>query len=735
MLRTYFHKASCCRTVFACIVATAANAFVLDAQSLQKTAEDDATKYTTVGNIGLTITNFGTLGNRFLTWPNQPSCEYPKGSRVEHISLAGIWIGAISQKDGLAHVSTAAQDQSASQIKNVNAGFEFTNEIGAGINVRSSLPFDQNFDLNAVSHQDFVMDFTDKNSRIPGGDTVSIPDHTPMGLNVHLESYAWNFPFADFFVILNYTIKNVGTDTLLNMYIGMWDNAIVRNTNLSGRPTGAFNHMGKSFLDTLRMMYTFDFNGGSFGAPANSYIGMKLLGTTPFPLKDSANGQYYSSTTLDSLSELHQNTFYNAWAFQSSTEPTYFFPDNDDKKYQKMKTSLAKPDIEALNYSNGQTTPSGGTGRAPTSFIDLLSVGPFMVLKPGDSVQIAFAVVAAKKFGSAPPSDDYKPGTQLRKNLLYNSGWAQQAYNGEDLNGNNILDPGEEIINDGKITRFTLPQPPRQPRVKAEVENQRAVIYWDRTQAEESFDPISRKFDFEGYRVYRSNAGADIGNQDNFALSMELVGEFDRADDNFGYNTGFGKIKLGSPKVFPDDTTQYWYRYPPADDPVTNLNGWQYLYAVSAYDQGDSAIGLASLECAKVIKRVITGTPPTSNASDEVGVYPNPYYANAAWDQTGERTRKIYFYNLPARSEIKIFTLTGDVVAEIQHDGATYDGSGIKWFNDFAGMGVPAQFAGGEHAWDLITKYDQALATGLYLFTVKDLSNEKVKRGKFVIIK
>ena len=79
--------------------------------------------------------------------------------------------------------------------------------------------------------------------------------------------------------------------------------------------------------------------------------------------------------------------------------------------------------------------------------------------------------------------------------------------------------------------------------------------------------------------------------------------------------------------------------------------------------------------------------------------------------------------------------MTGDLVAEIIHDAATYDGSGIKWFNDFSAIGVKAQFAGGEHAWDLITKFDQAIATGLYLFTVKDETTGNVKRGKFVIIK
>ena len=109
----------------------------------------------------------------------------------------------------------------------------------------------------------------------------------------------------------------------------------------------------------------------------------------------------------------------------------------------------------------------------------------------------------------------------------------------------------------------------------------------------------------------------------------------------------------------------------------------------------------------------------------KVGVYPNPYYANAVWDAPGERTRKIYFYNLPRQCAVKIYTLAGDVVAEFKHDAATYNGSDIQWFQQFGGSDVPLQFAGGEHAWDLITKFDQAIATGLYLFSVKD----RIDRG------
>ena len=68
-------------------------------------------------------------------------------------------------------------------------------------------------------------------------------------------------------------------------------------------------------------------------------------------------------------------------------------------------------------------------------------------------------------------------------------------------------------------------------------------------------------------------------------------------------------------------------------------------------------------------------------------------------------------------------------------NAATYDGSEINWFSQFGDPGTKPQFAGGEHAWDLITTHDQAIATGLYLFTVEDKSNGNVKRGRFLIIK
>jgi hypothetical protein len=679
-----------------------------------KIATDTDHNFTTVGNIGLTISNFGAIGTRNAYWPDQPSCEYPRGSRIEHLYQGGLWVGAVSRISGQQHVSTGATDRaSASRI---GAGYEFTSEADSGVTQRSSLSESQFFTNGAVSHQDFVSWFSDLHRTNPTTeDTIS--EHTPLGIAVRQESYAWNFPFADFFVVLNYTIYNTGADTLDSVYVGLWANAVVRNTNTVRTNTpGYFDHGGNGYLDTLRLMYTFDYDGIPAPPAADSYVGIKFLGCSPFP-----HG-------VDSLGDLGHRTYYNAWRYRSSSgDVDYFSPSEDGgfdpsggrTRYDRMTGSMPQPKIDALRLQASNMTT-------------LLSAGPFGTLAPGDSVQVVFGVICARKFGTAAAKNDTR---EQRKTLTTNAGFCQQAYDGEDINGNNILDPDEDLNGNGVLDHFRLPQPPRAPKVHLEVENQNVTVYWDKSTSELSVDPITRRQDFEGYRIYRSNAGADFTNPQDLLLTMSLVGEFDRTDDNIGYNTGFGAIALPQAKIFPGDTVTYWYRFPPAGSNVPHLNGWQYLYGVAAFDQGDSAAGIASLQSKTEVVRAVPGTPPAAGVDAKVSVYPNPYYAGAVWDAVGERNRKIYFANLPRRCVIRVYTLAGDIVAEIQHDAATYDGSDIEWFRRFGGTQLTPHFAGGEHAWDLITKFDQAIATGMYLFSVKDDDSGETQTGKFVVIK
>jgi hypothetical protein len=319
---------------------------------------------------------------------------------------------------------------------------------------------------------------------------------------------------------------------------------------------------------------------------------------------------------------------------------------------------------------------------------------------------------------------------EQKTNLYSNGDWALRAYYGNDRNRNGKLDPGEDIYGDGKIHRYVLPAPPTSPLVKVVPENTKATIYWD-NRAENSIDPISGKKDFEGYRLYRTEPGFDLNLAEDARSSLVMLAQFDSTGNSIGFNTGFGKVKLQQPVTFEGDTTKYYYKY----ELDNLLNGWQYLFSVTAFDKGDPENNLSSLESSPLtsLNRVLPGTLPNNNDQAEVGVYPNPYYGNAYWDGGTERLRKIYFYNLPHNCEIYIYTLSGDIVKKIYHDQNS-NGSNIKWFQTYASDGKQVM-TGGEDAWDLLTDHDQAIATGLYLFTVKDLKTGVIKRGKFLVIK
>lgn len=666
---------------------------------IEKTLDDDNSKYTNVGNIGITITNFGTYGHGFAKWPYQPSCEYPKGSGIEHIFDGGLYIGGFRSDDSLGRnrigpfVTTGAVD--AASVAARGGGFEFTNAKGSLVRERSSLLDSKFYDPRAISHQDLIAEYTDSNTTFSNGEPIT--DHTPLGVVVRQESYAWDFPFVDFLVIMNYTIKNESNKYLDSVYVGMWTDAVIRNTKVS--PPGTSNFFtkgGNGFIDTLKLAYEFDAGGDT--AFTKSYLGIQYLGSsTPF---DSAN--------------------FVSWQFRNTSDPLFFAPQVDDDRYTKLQ-----------GFFGGNFRFNYGVNpdqlKSPSNRSFLISVGPFTQIKPHDSINVVFAFVAAKMFGGGSPAED----SELQKKTFYsNADWALRTYFGEDRNRNGVLDPGEDNDGDGKITRYVLPSPPLNPKVRTEIKSNSVTLYWDK-RSESSIDPISGEKDFEGYRLYRTNTGFDLTGAQNPSEDLVKLAEFDSAGNGLFFETGFNAVALSAPVKFPGDSTEYHYSYT-----IDNLlNGWQYLFSVTSFDKGDKVNKIESLESSPLtnLQRILPGTPPTSDENTEVGVYPNPYYGNAYWDGSSERLRKIYFYNLPKECEITVYTLSGDIVKKMEHN-STSSGTNNKWFETYAGDNRQ-QFSGGEHAWDLITDGDQAVATGLYLFTVKDLSNGNIKRGKFLIIK
>src|SRR5512141_2693322 len=111
-------------------------------RSPKKALVDTDRNYTTVGNIALTVSNFGTIGTRNAYWPDQPSCEYPRGSRIEHLYQGGVWVGAVNRRTGQIHVSTGSSDRVSTTT---GKGFEFTSDVESELVQRSSLSESQYF--------------------------------------------------------------------------------------------------------------------------------------------------------------------------------------------------------------------------------------------------------------------------------------------------------------------------------------------------------------------------------------------------------------------------------------------------------------------------------------------------------------------------------------------------------------------------------------------------------------
>lgn len=707
-----------------------------------------------VGNVGLTVTNAGFVGEANVrnnpTGP--PSFEYPLDSGVEHLFEAGLWIG-IDREVGGPTVRTGAVTDPAGYAPG-KSGFEFAPLTG--IERRSSLETSPFFTREAVSQQDFVSTFTDTLRFVPGS-SQPLPGFVDrIGAVVEAKSYAWGFPFTEFFVIYEVDIVNASEAAWDSVYVGMWADLVTRNVNTTTEGGGAFfNKGGLGYLDSLTTTYAF--NAGGQEQTLNTYGAMSILGAEwNDPNRPGSDRRFFYPTVAESyLADGYPapTVIPRFWQFTGNAGPLAR-PSNDgggeDGRYGRMARPFPNPDqfagcdgLRDLDctdpaylaqrdafFERIQTDGQNAAG----NYISLLSTGPFPSVAAGDTLTVTFAWVGALKPEFAQGQEGKPLDTpQTRENLRTNVGFARFTYAGEDQDYDGELDPGEDVNGNNRLDRYLIPEPPRSPDVRVVFEpvvnpetgreEPRTFVYWDDS-AELSRDPVTGEQDFEGYRVYRSDPGDD--RRGNLLGEAQIVATFDTPGNESGLNNGFDAIRLDEPVTIDGQT--YHYRY----DAGRLLSGWQYLFAVTAFDRGDARTGLPSFESGLTAnaQRVFPGDVAGEGAR-EVGVYPNPYRLNAAWDGGTARTRRLNFTGLPARADIRVYTMRGQIVAEMRHEGT--EGGDIRWYDDFSTD--ERRVASGEHSWDLLSENSLDVATGLYFFTVEDLDSGEVHRGKFVVVK
>jgi hypothetical protein len=350
-------------------------------------------------------------------------------------------------------------------------------------------------------------------------------------------------------------------------------------------------------------------------------------------------------------------------------------PRNDLQRYKMM--------------SNGDIDGTSGVEAQITDPVCLLSVGPFDILEAGDTLLVSFAFV-----GGHPSKRENRTA---QEDIIFNAIWAKRAF---DLN-------------------FNIPVPPPSPELRIIPDLGKLRLHWAR-EPEDFLDPRSREMDFEGYRIYISEEREDDG--------FRLIRQVDVVDD-FLENTGLEDLR--DPMTI--DTVEYEYRYDIAD----LRNGFKYWVAVTSFDTGTSEI--PPLESGRSQNRTFAIPGGPSASPGKVKVFPNPYRGDALWDGTLARDRYLWFVNLPQRCTIRIFTLAGDLVDTIEFDGDTYEATEIRGIFDPTDVRNPETdipvLSGGMAAWDLVTRSDQGVASGLYIFSVEDRQTGETQLGKFLIMK
>ena len=658
-----------------------------------------------VGKLILHISNqgiFGTMGNA--DFNVAPSAQWLPGQPHDYLYAAGLWVGGVVENengDVDTLVSAAVYqrefwpdffDPLATIYESWEGrpgGQRYFDDDGDGsvdedeLDGRNNDPWNDtrvDEDHAAVSQQMFrctYYDTTDFNERLSDPRNF----HFPLGLRVTQESYQWVATNWDDFVGIDFRIENISDESIRNAYVGFMTDSDVGNTRLTN---AIFTDDLSNFItqDTtlivlgaddeelsLNIAYMRDAEGGDDGSDASGLFGVMFLGHTV----DS------SGVNAPAQVEIHA---YRSW---SSGEED---PENDRERYRYLRGSNRLGNLWLQHIDPPESRAA--------DYRMLVSAGPFREILPGDILEFQSAFVMLDSRGLDRDDEDV-----VRTQMLGNAIAAQRIYNRD-------------------WTAASAPPPPNQRLVPGD---HRITVEWDNF-SELTTDPLSGKFDFEGYQIWKAvgwrRETADPRDDQWFLIAdidREKLSDFDTGSQ------GIGK-----------------YRFIDTKDVK---NGFPYWYAVVAYDHGDEESGILPEfgKFSQAKQLVYARFGPTRTIDDAVDVYevdeatgdvlskevrtvenvrvvPNPYKERAAWDESDSDMnptgRKIYFVNLPERATISIYTLAGDLVQTIEH---SYSLS----------PEVDRTF------WNLVTRNNQEVVSGVYIYYIE--SNVGSKAGRFAIIR
>jgi hypothetical protein len=311
---------------------------------------------TTAGDIRLYVTNHGVLGNNFV-FRTPSSFEYPAGTGYEHLTHAGLWLGArtADANGAFTGVVTGGKDQFPG---NATASLTEFSPLDVEINVRSSDPSSPRYSPLALSDEEMVTLFDD---HVPKAGSPE--PHRPMSVTVRQITHGWNQPGYRDIVIVRYIVTSHASAPLGDLWVGLYSELASgpKNNYSTWPPSGSWFHKKLIEWDPAWRMLR-EHYCANLPVPAGCnfqvvppWVGVQLL-TAPAPGRQ---------VTLA------------AWSFAPG-DPSR---DEDTERYALMSAGTI------ADLSAAELQPRDGD---PT---ELLATGPFQLEASGDSIEVAFALV------------------------------------------------------------------------------------------------------------------------------------------------------------------------------------------------------------------------------------------------------------------------------------------------------------------------------------------------------
>ena len=543
---------------------------------------------------------------------------------------------------------------------------------------------------------------------------------TRIGIQVTKRSYAFANQNHANYIIQSYTFKNNGNfddDTTNTPEQGMQDLkdvyfGFIYNPCPSRRVgyyvirdyTHYAHYYGTENGDSLRIGYAYD--GDAAGVRSDGYNQGSLWDDRGKPdvQRDSQTGDFsgpgeFLSPMYIGFGLIHADKAYNDRS-NDLNQPATVVCKAEDELERNDWTS----DVAIYDYLNSHEKIigtdlglfSGPDDKLAREGYITFAIGPYNI-PFGEKVHIIL----------------YDAAGSINQRLARSEGakWVKGTLEFKGLTGdeakNALIDTGKDsLFKAGSTAQWAwknglqnVPVPPRSPSINITPGIGQNIINWE---------DVSNEPGLVGYRIYRT--------KDDYTNLYELI-----------YDT----------KDAPDAlTTQY------IDTDVELMNN--YFYYVTAYNDGSSnTTGLypgQSLESSHYLNRHMNPVKPgikTQSSMDSIYVVPNPYhYRGLAFGGAADLYRyqsendewelkdQISFVGLPTRAIIRIFTIHGDLVAEINHPDPAKSYS---------------VYGAGDEAWFQITKSHQLIKAGVYFYIVEgwDANNKflGVAKGKFVVVR